>query len=152
MSSHQLLPPDLAVPEPPPHPAFTFEVLGPEHNAADLDAWSSSIEHIHATPGFHPEGWPERAYTLEENHADLVEHRRAHRQREHFAWTVLEPEDRTRVIGCVYLKPDSSGQADAEARSWVRAERADLDEPLRTHLRPWFTSSWPFSVRYATTD
>lgn len=51
-----LIPPDFPVPEPPSHPRFDFAVLGPEHNAADLEAWSSSIEHIHATPGFRPGG------------------------------------------------------------------------------------------------
>lgn len=37
-------------------------------------AWSSSIDHIHSTPGFRPDGWPERRYTLEENPADLERH------------------------------------------------------------------------------
>src|SRR5439155_1549454 len=31
---------------------FRLEPLGPQHNEDDYDAWSSSIEHIRATPGF----------------------------------------------------------------------------------------------------
>jgi hypothetical protein len=30
---------------------FLLEPLGPEHNEDDHEAWSSSIEHIRATPG-----------------------------------------------------------------------------------------------------
>ena len=32
--------------------AFVLEPLGPQHNEADHAAWMSSIEHIHAIPGF----------------------------------------------------------------------------------------------------
>lgn len=34
---------------------FRLEPLGPQHNAADLAAWTSSIDHIRATKGF-PDG------------------------------------------------------------------------------------------------
>jgi len=37
---------------------FRLEPLGPQHNAADHAAWMSSIEHIHATPGYLDGGWP----------------------------------------------------------------------------------------------
>jgi len=144
-----LVPPDFPVPEPPSHPSFRFDVLGPEHNAADLEAWSSSIEHIHSTPGFRPGGWPKRTYTLEENRADLEQHRDHYQRRLDFAWTVLDLARPETVIGCVYLKPDPTGAADAEARSWVRADRAELDRVLRDHLRPWFATAWPMQVRYA---
>jgi hypothetical protein len=33
-------------------PRFRLEPLGPQHNADDHEAWTSSIEHIRATPGF----------------------------------------------------------------------------------------------------
>ena len=144
-----LVAPGFEVPVPPEHPRFRFAPLGPEHNAADLHAWSSSIDHIHQTPGFPPDGWPERPYTLAENLADLERHRDHHARGLDFAWTVLDPADTPRVIGCVYLKPDPTGAADAEARSWVRADRAGLDRELREHLRPWFTGQWPLTVRYA---
>jgi hypothetical protein len=88
-------------------------------------------------------------YTPAENLADLERHRDHHQRRVDFAWTVLDPADRAFVIGCVYLKPDPTGAAEAEARSWVRADRAELDGPLRDHLRPWFGNAWPLTVRYA---
>jgi hypothetical protein len=34
---------------------FTLEPLGPEHNEDDYAAWTTSIEHIRASPGF-PDG------------------------------------------------------------------------------------------------
>lgn len=149
MTLPRLVPSDFEPPNPPDHRRFRFEPLGPEHNEADLQAWSSSIEHIHATPGFRPDGWPERPYTLEENLADLRKHRGHHERGIDFAWTVLDTTDSGVVIGCVYLKPDPTGAADAEARSWVRADRAELDRELREHLLPWFASHWPLTVRYA---
>ena len=36
---------------------FRLEPLGPQHNESDHAAWTSSIEHIHATPGF-AGSWP----------------------------------------------------------------------------------------------
>ncbi len=41
--------------EPPPllgTSQFRLEPLGPEHNEADYAAWTSSIDHIKAMPGF----------------------------------------------------------------------------------------------------
>lgn len=148
MEKSPLVPQDLPLPEPPSDSRFRFAVLGPEHNASDLDAWASSIEHIRSTPGFRPDGWPQRRYTLEENLADLEEHRDHHQRRLDFAWTVLDPPRPDIVIGCVYLEPDRTGAAQAAARSWVRADRADLDQGLREHLRPWFASAWPIRIRY----
>ncbi|HEV8064495.1 MAG TPA: hypothetical protein VGP46_06670 [Acidimicrobiales bacterium] len=152
MDERPLVPPGFPVPEPPGHPRFRFAVLGPEHNAADLEAWSSSIEHIHSSPGFRSGGWPLRPYSLDENLADLEQHRHHHRRRLDFAWTVLDPNRPSKVIGCVYLKPDPTGVAEAEARSWVRADCAHLDSDLRAHLRPWFASAWPVQVRYDLDD
>lgn len=142
-----LLAPGAPIPIPPPHERFFFEVLGPEHNAADLEAWSTSIDHIHATPGFRPDGWPERIYTLDENRADLERHRDHHRRRVDFAWTVLDPASPGTVVGCVYVKPDPTGGPHAVARSWVRSDRAELDGPLRDHLRAWI-ATWPLRVDY----
>lgn len=37
---------------------FRFELLGPQRNAADHAAWTSSIEHIRSTPGLIVAGRP----------------------------------------------------------------------------------------------
>lgn len=149
MREGSLVPAGFEVPDPPDHALFRFEPLGPEHNASDLAAWSSSIDHIHATPGFRPDGWPQRVYTPAENLADLERHRDHHLRGVDFAWTVLDPSEAGVVIGCVYLKPDPTGLADAEARSWVRADRASLDSVVREHIGRWLATDWPLSIRYA---
>ena len=37
---------------------FVLEPLGPEHNEQDYDAWTSSMDHIAATPGWGDSRWP----------------------------------------------------------------------------------------------
>jgi hypothetical protein len=142
------LPAGFVVPLPPPHPDFEFEILGPEHNESDLAAWTSSIEHIRNSPGWADATWPSRVYTLEENLADLTEHRAQHESGLEFAWTVLRPATRE-VIGCAYLKPPRSENGPAVATSWVRADLGHLDPVLRAHLRPWWAGAWPVPVHYS---
>jgi hypothetical protein len=135
---------------------FVLEPLGPEHNQADFAAWSSSIEHINATPGFDepvdpedPEPWP-REMTADENMGDLVMHARHFRDREGFTYTVLDPSDGD-VIGCVYIYPSKDAQHDVRVQSWVRLSHADLDVALWSTVSEWLASdAWPFErVRYA---
>ncbi len=137
---------------------FVLEPLGPEHNEADYGAWSSSIAHIRRTPGFEVGGWP-RPMSLDDNRRDLEMHARHFEQRLGFTYTVLDPKDGD-VIGCVYIYPHDATEADAgreadendaSVRSWVRADRATLDEPLRLTVSDWLRVEWPFAnVRYAT--
>src|SRR3954471_4643327 len=96
---------------------FVLEPLGPQHNEADHAAWSSSMEHIHATAGFTSDSWP-REMTLEENRADLERHARDFQARTGFTYTVLDPASRD-VIGCLYIYPADGGGA--KVASWVRA-------------------------------
>jgi len=133
---------------------FRLAPLGPEHNESDHAAWGGSIDHIRATSGFHPgdraDPWP-RPMSSESNLADLEKHAREFRDREAFAYTVLAPElTEDRVIGCVYIHPDDTGEAVAEVRCWVTASRAHLDTVLADALRDWLASdAWPFaSVRF----
>ena len=137
--------------DPPPRletELFVLEPLGPEHNERDHAAWSSSIEHIHATPGWEgrkPESWP-HPMTSAENLGDLEMHARHFRDRAGFTYTVLDPSDDD-VIGCVYVYPDETGATAAQVRSWVRASHATLDAPLRGAVRAWLLSdAWPFAT------
>jgi hypothetical protein len=127
---------------------FLLEPLGPQHNEADYAAWSSSIEHIRATPGFSESRWPHEM-SLDENRADLERHARDFAERTGFTYTVLDPSDRD-VIGCLYIYPDKKGNDDAVVTSWVRATRAELDAPLRELVSRWLAEAWPFErVSYA---
>jgi RimJ/RimL family protein N-acetyltransferase len=121
---------------------FLLEPLGPQHNEADYAAWSSSIEHIRATPGYPDGRWP-REMTLEENRADLERHARDFEARSGFTYTVLDPSDRD-VIGCVYIYPDKKGPDGAVVMSWVRAAHADSDAALRAVVSEWLSEAWPF--------
>jgi hypothetical protein len=130
---------------------FLLEPLGPQHNEDDYEAWSSSIEHIRATPGYPDGRWP-REMPLDENRADLERHARDFAERSGFTYTVLDPSDRG-VIGCVYIYPDKDGAADAVVLSWVRATRADSDAALRELVSGWLAEAWPFErISYAGTD
>ena len=120
---------------------FRLEPLGPEHNERDFAAWSSSIEHIRASPGYGPESsWP-RPMTLAENLADLERHARDFAERTGFTYTVLDAGDD--VIGCVYVYPARDDVHDLSVHSWVRASRAELDPVLRAAVAEWLASSWP---------
>lgn len=135
-------------PEPLATPWFRLEILGSVHNERDHEAWMSSIEHIHATPGFAQadwggDDWP-TAMTLEQNLGDLEQHRREFGAGEAFAYSVLDGAD---VIGCVYINPDDIGIAEAMIRSWVRASRADRDADLAAEIDRWLGEAWPFQSR-----
>jgi hypothetical protein len=129
-------------------PRFRLEPLGPQHNEADYAAWTSSMQHIRATPGFTTGGWP-REMTIDQNRDDLLRHQRDFGARTGFTYTVLDDDD---VIGCVYiypLEPDPEPGA-ALVESWVRADRAELDAPLHRAVSDWLASDWPFRrVDYA---
>jgi RimJ/RimL family protein N-acetyltransferase len=127
---------------------FLLEPLGPQHNEDDYEAWSSSIEHIRATPGFVDGRWP-HPMTLDENRADLERHARDFAARSGFTYTVLDPSDRG-VIGCVYIYPDTKGTDEAAVTSWVRATHAGSDAALRAVISAWLSEAWPFErVSYA---
>jgi len=141
------VPPAFAPPKRLADPRFVLEPLGPQHNERDYAAWTSSIEHVRATPGFPDGSWPHEM-TLDENRGDLERHARDFAARAGFTYTVLDPVDGD-VIGCLYIYPikDVPG---AEVSSWVRADRADLDIPLAEAVAAWLrTDAWPFErVRY----
>jgi hypothetical protein len=123
------VPEDFEVPRTLVRPELDLEPLGPEHNEGDYAAWSSSIEYIRATPGFAGRSWP-HDMSLGENRDDLGRH-----------------AGDGAIVGCVYIYPGGEG---AHVRSWVRADRAQLDGVLRAAVRDWLASAWPFAeVEYA---
>jgi hypothetical protein len=54
----EFVPHDFDVPRRLGTPQFVLEPLDPEHNGQDHDPWTSSAEHIHATPGWEDSSWP----------------------------------------------------------------------------------------------
>jgi RimJ/RimL family protein N-acetyltransferase len=127
---------------------FVLEPLGPQHNESDYAAWSSSREHIHATPGWEDSNWPDDR-DLDANRRDLERHAQDFRNRDGFTYTVLDPGKRN-VIGCVYIYPARDSEEDARVLSWVRADRSELDTELWREVSDWLAADWPFeTVDYA---
>jgi hypothetical protein len=150
VSPAPFVPPEFVVPLRLETAQFVLEPLGPEHNEADYRAWSSSIQHIHGTPGWEEDTWP-RPMTPDENRADLERHASDFASRIGFTYTVLSPEGD--VIGCVYIYPSRKETVDAKVQSWVRASSVDLDAPLWRAVSAWLVSDWPFeNIDYAARD
>ena len=123
---------------------FRLEPLGPQHNESDHAAWTSSIGHIRATPGFTDGSWPPRdGMTLEKNLSDLRGHADGFTARRGFTFTVLDPNDHD-VIVCVYIYPSKSEDWDVTVHSWVRADRSSLDVPLADAVARWLAADWPW--------
>jgi hypothetical protein len=149
------VPDDFDVPRSLAGEGFRLEPLGPEHNENDYRAWTSSISHIRATPGFQGRSWPVPDMTLAENLGDLERHAADFAGRSGFTYTVRAAGS-DEVIGCVYIYPDASDSSDAsdasvaDVRSWVSADHAALDVVLYEAVSEWLRSAWPFTtVRYA---
>jgi hypothetical protein len=127
---------------------FRLEPLGPQHNDSDYEAWSSSVEHIHRTPGWESSSWPDERSPAD-NLRDLQSHADDFENRSGFTYTVLDPVSGD-VIGCVYIYPDKSEEHDAGVHSWVRASRPELDVQLWRAVTDWLADEWPFErVAYA---
>jgi hypothetical protein len=144
------VPASFAVPGGLSTPSFRLVPLGPEHNVADHRAWTSSIEHIRATPGFQEGAWPPvDGMTLEENLRDLERHAVDFAERRGFTYSVQERAGDD-VLGCVYIYPARDEGHDAQVASWVRATVPELDRELHAVVSQWLADTWPFTaVQYA---
>src|SRR5580700_10405383 len=155
MSDELFVPEDFAVPDGLIAGEFRLAPLGPQHNEADYAAWTASMDHIRATPGFPNGSWPHEM-SLSDNLRDLERHAQDFAERRGFTYTVLSTGTGD-VIGCVYIYPprgDGPGGTEAVrhavVRSWVRADHAALDPVLYHVVLAWLGRDWPFrSIVYA---
>ena len=159
MGDQLFVPADFPVPGGFTAEEFRLEPLGPQHNASDYAAWTASMDHIRATPGFAGWRWPHEM-SPEENLGDLEGHARDFTERRGFTYTVLSVGSGSgsgsgEVIGCVYIYPprgEGTGADDwpAVVRSWVRADQAALDPVLYRAVLTWLDHDWPFdAIEYA---
>lgn len=123
--------------------AFRLEPLGEQHNERDLAAWSGSIAHVRATPGFGRNWPPLEGMSPEANRADLVRHARDFETRTGFTYSVLDGDE---VIGCLYIYPAKEAPGRVHVSSWVRADRAPLDVPVYETVGRWLREVWPFDA------
>ncbi len=129
------------------HAQFRLRPLDVEHNDRDYVAWTSSMQHIQATPGFVGEAWP-HPMSLDANRGDLAKHAADFAARRGFTFTVLSSDDD--VIGCVYIYPSRDEDHDARVTSWTRASHAALDPVLYDAVAGWLAATWPFKrIDYA---
>ncbi|MFI2640198.1 N-acetyltransferase [Streptomyces sp. NPDC018610] len=143
MTRRTSVPDDFAVPRELTADGFRLEPLEPRHDESDHEAWSSSIEHIRATPGFRERRWPPAdGMSLADDLRDLTEHADDFAARFGFTSTVLGDDDR--VVGCVHIHPSRTDEGVVDVRSWVRADRRELGGPLHDAVAAWPASSWPF--------
>ena len=155
MGDDLFVPADFVVPDALIAKDFQLTPLGPQHNEADYAAWTSSIDHIRATPGVRTGNWP-REMSLADNLRDLQGHARDFAERRGFTYTVLSIGT-SDVIGCVYIYPpggqppsDGERRRHASVESWVRADHAALDPAVHDAVVAWLGRDWPFdSIEYA---
>jgi hypothetical protein len=147
VQSTPLVPDDFKVPAGLSSELFFLEPLDVRHNEADYAAWTSSVDHIKATPGFTGPTWLDTPMSLAQNAADIAVHVQDFADRTRFVYTVLAPAS-GEVIGAVYLDPPQSAGCDVDGRSWVRADRAKLDKSLHDLVRHWLPEAWPFQKPY----
>ena len=138
-----LVPADFTVPAGLATELFVLEPLDFRHNESDYAAWTSSIAHIKATPGFGGRTWLDLDLSLADNAADIGRHVTQFADRARFAYTVLDPGS-AEVIGCLYIGSSDREGHDADVRSWTRADRAHLDRPLYDAVSRWLSDAWPF--------
>lgn len=120
---------------------FRLEPLAPEHNERDHAAWMSSVDHIHATPGFEGSDWP-MPMSLDANLGDIEQHARDFAAGEGFTYSILDGDE---VIGCLYIYPPRTEGHDATVRSWVRASRSSMDIQVWRDVSAWLGTQWPFT-------
>ncbi|MFE2289111.1 N-acetyltransferase [Streptomyces sp. NPDC059443] len=126
---------------------FRLEPLGPEHNERDLAAWSGSIAHVRATPGFLGNWPPLEGMSAEQNLADLVRHAGDFAGRRGFTYSVLEGEgEAAEVVGCLYIYPSKADPERVQVSSWVRADRVALDKAVYDAVTDWLAEFWPFAA------
>jgi hypothetical protein len=140
LAAPDFVPPDFRVPDGLARDGLRLVPLGPEHNARDYRAWTSSLDHIRHTPGFERGDWP-RPMSIEDNLRDLRRHADDFRKRTGFTYSVMIDDD---VVGCVYIYP-AGRPGHAAVRSWVSQDRARLDEPLYELVHDWLRRDWPFA-------
>ncbi len=141
MNPAPFVPPSFIVPPALETDRFRLRMLSVDDVQKDYEAVMETQAYFHSL-GF---DWPRDGFTLAENLADLTAHQREFLNREAFAYTVVSL-DESRVLGCVYINPVETGEADARVRMWVRTSEFErgLDPILFRAVKDWIETAWPF--------
>lgn len=129
--------------------SFQLAVLGPAFAAQDHLAVRRSADRIRHVFG-PADDWPDANISWQENLADLVRHEREFDERIAFAYALLDLRGES-YLGCLYLRPIKSGQADdrrrqlyqAQAFLWLSAlQSAVTDAQALAEIRAWLGERW----------
>jgi hypothetical protein len=90
-------------------------------------------------------GWPPATLTREQDQEDLQHHADEIKAHESFNYALFDREE-TELIGCVYIDPPTSREADAEIEWWVRDEYVGtaVEQALNKLVPKWIADDWPF--------
>lgn len=124
---------------------FKIVPLGPELVDVDFAAYMSSIEHLQQT-FTRSTGWPHEDISDEDAMQDMLNEEERFNNRESFAYAVLTL-DGTRERGCIYVRPSSKPDYDAEVSLWVTKAEYDagFDAELYGWTTEWVEENWPFT-------
>ena len=142
MIQPSFVPADFEVPSVYETDRFRLRMLSVTDVEKDYEAVIESRELLHAMFGG---PWPREGFTLEENRRDLERHQQDFLTRKSFTYTVVSL-DESRVLGCLYINPSQSSEADAKVVMWVRQSEYDkgLDGVLFQTVKRWMDAVWPF--------
>lgn len=142
---YELVAEEFDVPADLEHARFRLRKLTIDDVVKDFDAIHDRVDHTGARrPAF--------VATIELNLVDLGWHQKEFELRRSFAYTVVAP-DESEVLGCVYVNPSETHNA--QVKLWVRGSAFDdgLDPVLEETVREWVATRWPFErVTYAERD
>ena len=139
-----LVPDDFDVPEGLSAEHFRLVVLDTDLAEVDYEAVMSSRERLRSIFAAST-AWPGDDMTLQQDIADLENHRREFDAREAFAYSLLSV-DAKRCIGCLYIEPPRLDEYDCEVYLWLRDDTLDLDQRCFSDISKWLSESWPFDA------
>jgi hypothetical protein len=132
--------------------SFQLVVLGPAFAAQDHLAVRGSADRIRHVFG-PDDDWPDADISWQDNLADLVRHEREFDERVAFAYALLDLRGEA-YLGCLYLRPIKSGQADdlrrqlyqAQAFLWLSVLQSSVtDVQALAEIRAWLGEYWPLA-------
>ncbi|MCC6226130.1 MAG: N-acetyltransferase [Microthrixaceae bacterium] len=90
-------------------------------------------------------GWPPADMTFEQDLADLVRHEEEIARHESFNYALFDAGE-TALLGCVYIDPPETTDADADISWWVVDDLvgSEVDLALSETIPAWISAEWPF--------
>ena len=112
----------------------------------DMDAVMGSRERLWSIYG-EAWGWPPATMTAEQDREDLQHHADEMETHESFNFALFD-ENETELIGCVYIDPADTPEADADISWWVRDEYVGsaVEAALDKFVPEWIARDWPLTA------